>query len=91
MKPSFAEVWQRIQAHAGHRFRLARGREITYTVVDDVVHIDGSDSRVHISQFQHALDLVPVTGPSVFDEASLWGPSYLYAIMMDARISCNQW
>jgi hypothetical protein len=91
MKPAFSVIWNRIISLQGQPFRLARGKQVTYSILGDVLYIDDSDSRVHISQFEHALGMVPVSGPVVFNEAGLWGPSYLYAIMMDSRVSLGAW
>ena len=82
---TFEVVWARIQAHQGEVFHQVRGGEFTYAVSGNAVHPDRTTRDLHKSQFEKALERVPVAGPG--DLQDLQGPSYLYAILTDPRIS----
>ena len=83
--PTFEIIWSRIQAHQGEVFHQVRGGEFTYAVSGNVVHPDRTLRNLHRSQFEEASERFPVGGPG--DLQDLQGPSYLYAILTDERIS----
>jgi hypothetical protein len=83
------EVWVRIETHAGEAFRQIRGREFTYSVVGNAVKPSTTDRILGRSQFEKALDQVPLTITVPLQQ--LQGPSYLYAILMDPRIRQANW
>lgn len=82
---SFDVVWSRIQLHQSEPFHQVRGGEFTYSVVGAAVLPNRTSRDLHRSQFEKAFDRLPVTGPG--DLQDLQGPSYLYAILTDERIS----
>lgn len=82
---NFEQVWRRIEDHAGEVFRQVRGGEFTYQVIGGQVVPDRTDYSFVKSQFEQALDRMPVTGPGELND--LRGPSYLFAILTDRRIS----
>ena len=82
-------VWKRIEAHVGETFHLVRGGAFTYEVVSGHVVPDRTSQQIPRSQFAKALELVPLRGPSVVQR--LRGPSFIYAILMDPRISTDEW
>jgi hypothetical protein len=86
--PSFDVIWSRIQAHHGEIFHQKSGGEFTYSIVDN--HIvpmrpKSKARRLPRSHFQRAFERFPVTGPGQLQD--LQGPSYLFAILTDPRIS----
>jgi hypothetical protein len=91
MTPSFEHVWGRILRHQGATFAMARRGTLTYHVDGDLLQTDRKGGRVHISQFRNAMVMMPVSGPKVLNDADIWGPSYVYAIMMDDRIRAGDW
>lgn len=87
--PDMDEVWRRIEAHAGQTFHLIKGAEFTYRVVSGHVVPNRTPQQIARSQFAKALDLVPLRGPGEIHQ--LRGPSFVYAILMDQRISADEW
>ncbi|MEX0754971.1 MAG: hypothetical protein WD556_07630 [Actinomycetota bacterium] len=86
---AFDTVWIRIEAHAGEPFRQVRGARFTYSVVNGHVVPDRTNQQIPKSAFEKALDLVPLDGPGEIQH--LRGPSYVYAILADPRISAGDW
>jgi hypothetical protein len=78
-------VWRRIEAHAGETFRQVRGGEFTYRVDGGSVWPDRTNRNLGKSQFAQALDRRPLTSTTQLQD--LQGPSYLFAILTDARIA----
>ena len=87
--PDVDAVWRRIEEHAGERFEQVRGATFTYRVGSGHVVPDRTPRQIPRSHFGRALDLVPLTGPGEIQ--ALQGPSYIYAILMDARIRQGDW
>ena len=84
------EVWQRIKAHNGEAFRTKTGLPFTYDVAGNTIVVSRSPTYPFpSSQFEKALERVPVAGPN--DLHDLRGPSYLWAILHDPRIRMNDW
>jgi hypothetical protein len=84
MKPTFAEVWHRIESHAGEDFVTKTGLPFTYTVEHGVVRPSRTNRHIPRSDFEKALTLGPLKNVAVVHD--LRGPSYIYAILMDERI-----
>lgn len=82
-------VWQRITSHAGEVFQQKRGAQFTYRVIGGHVVPDRTPQQIPKSHFAEALELVPLSGPGQIQ--NLRGPSYIYAILMDRRISGGEW
>ena len=78
-------VWGRIEAHAGETFRQVRGGEFTYRVEGGSVWPDRTNRNLGKSQFAQAFDRRPLTSTTQLQD--LQGPSYLFAILTDARIA----
>jgi hypothetical protein len=83
------DIWMRIEAHAGERFHLIRGAVFSYAVLGGSVVPDRTRQQIPKSQFEKALALVPLRGPGEIQ--GLRGPSFVYAILMDPRISMGAW
>ncbi len=89
-KPSFEVVWNRILQHQGEEFRQRRGGVFTYAVRGEVLEPDRTPTGIAKSQFEQAYAVAPFA--KVGDvPAQLWGPSYIYAILMDDRIRQRDW
>jgi hypothetical protein len=86
---SFEEVWQRILSHAGEEFTQIRGGKFTYEVGSGSIKPDRTNQNIPKSQFQEAISFVPLE--NTVPVQHLRGPSYIFAIMMDERIRCNDW
>jgi hypothetical protein len=88
-RPSFDAVWARIRAHEGERFRQIRGQEFTYVVAGSALVPSTTKQNLARSQFEQAYALVPL--PDTTSIQHLRGPSYLYAVLMDARVRQADW
>jgi hypothetical protein len=69
------------------------GKPFTYQVEDNAIRPSTHKTLIHRGQFEKALEmnLVPADNTKPFQKAKLWGPSYLYAILMDQRIKQTDW
>ncbi|MEK4343177.1 hypothetical protein [Brevibacillus sp. FSL L8-0710] len=82
-------VWDRIKDSEGQIFRQLRGGEFTYEVKGNVIVLSRTNRSVSKSTFQEALKYVPLE--NTVPVQKLQAPSYLFAILMDARIRKNDW
>jgi hypothetical protein len=87
--PDFAAVWNRIESHSGQEFRTVRGLPFSYTVVHGAVYPSRTKRKIPRSDFEKALVCVPLKNAAVIQD--LRGPSFIYAILMDARIRAAEW
>ena len=87
--PGISSVWKRIQANVGCEFRMVRGAKFRYAVVAGHVIPDRTNQQNPKSHFEKALAIVPLTSTATIQ--SLRGPSFIYAILMDARIRQTDW
>jgi hypothetical protein len=83
------QVWARIEGCQGQPFTQIRGAQFTYRVDGNLVFPDHTVQAIHRSQFEKALELVPLSGPGEIQH--LRGPSYIYAVLMDPRIRKGEW
>ena len=83
-------VWARIRAAAGEEFYQIRGKVFRYEVQGTAVMPEGVNQNIPRSQFEEALELVPLK--TTVPVQHLRGPSYIYAILMDLRIrGSDEW
>lgn len=78
-------VWYRIIAYSGAAFHPGRGRSFTYSVSGDTVYLDTTLKNLSRSQIAVALTRMPLSHPVQLSD--LDGPSYMYAILTDPRIT----
>lgn len=81
---SIDTIWARIVANEGQTFRQIRGKEYTYEVVGSSIIPEGINQNLPQSQFEKAIEYLPLESTSEIQH--LRGPSYLFSILMDARI-----
>ena len=89
-KPPFDEVWRRISVRAGAVFFTKTGLRFTYKVDGDRVSISRVRYTLSRNDLRRAYEMCPKEGPSQLSSA-VKGPSYVWAILHDARISLKQW
>lgn len=85
----FAEVWGRIESHAGEKFTQIRGGTFRYSMVGTSLRPDRTNRLIPKAQLEEALRLVPFPSTTVLQHFQ--GPSYIYAILMDPRIRRGDW
>lgn len=89
-KPSFDEVWVRIQKRAGETFLTKTGIRFTYSVDGDRLLPNRTSYSLSKRDFMKAYPLAPVKGPSEI-ASMVRGSSYVWAVLHDARISQRAW
>lgn len=90
VKPSFEEVWVRIKKRAGETFFTKTGIRFTYIVEGNRVVLSRINYSLSKGDLEKAYSGVPMKGPSEI-VSIVSGPSYVWAILHDARISLKAW
>lgn len=88
--PLFEEIWDRIAAHAGQTFHTITGLPFTYKIRRNGFYPSRTNYRISKADFREAYQWVPIEGPGAFNEI-VRGPSYVWAVLHDPRISLGQW
>ena len=83
------ELWAILAQHEGDEFRQIRGRELAYTLTPNGLAPSTTDWVIPRKHFGEALGLVPLT--NTVPVQHLYGPSYIYAVLMDERIRGDRW
>ena len=86
---TIATVWDRIEKNAESEFHLIKGAKFRYAVKAGHVIPDRTNQQIPKSHFEKALSLVPFGNTAEIQQ--LRGPSFIYAILMDARIRRTDW
>ena len=91
---TFETIWQRIRTCQGMTFATRTGLSFAYEIEGSTalwVNRDGRrvDQRIPKSVFGTAFERVPLENTSAVKD--LRGSSYVYGIMMNARIRCEDW
>ena len=83
---SIDKVWANIRKHEGEVFYTVRNIAYTYIVKDNYILIN-NDSRRKITKtnLAKALEIQNPTSSKI-GNAGIWGPSYIYGIIIDSRI-----
>jgi hypothetical protein len=79
-----------IRKHAGETFRTKKGEPFQYEVDGNTLRPSRTEYQVPLSDVRKALTLVPFDGPGVINQV-IRGPSYIWAILHDQRISEGDW
>lgn len=88
--PDIEAVWARLRAVEGEVFTTVSGLEFTYAMKGDALVVDRARQNLPKSQFAKALALVPLEGPGTISKL-VRGPSYVWAILHDARVRDSAW
>jgi len=86
----FEEVWRRIVVHEGEIFHTKTGREFTYRIDGEGFYPSRTNYRISKSDFRKVYEIVPIPGPGVIN-GMVRGPSYVWAVLHDQRISLGEW
>jgi hypothetical protein len=89
-KPPFAEVWQRIVALEGESFTTITGLPFEYVVDGEALIPSRTDYRLSRGNFEKAFARVPIGKPREISN-DVRGPSYVWAILHDERVSSGRW
>ncbi len=88
--PDIEKVWNRIVAYEGETFHQLKGQAFTYRVEGNAIVPSTTKVRIQKSQFAKALVAVPFEKVADVPK-DVFGPSYVYAILMDPRIRSDDW
>lgn len=83
-------VWRRIVEHEGKAFRQKLGQEFIYTIKGNAIIPSTTKWKISISSFEKALKHIPLKNTAVIQKIC-YGPSYVFAILMDQRIRDGLW
>jgi Zn ribbon nucleic-acid-binding protein len=86
---SIDDLWGRLDRHQGDEFTQIRGGTFAYALTDRALFPDRTAWQIPRTHFEEALGLVPLKNTVVVQH--LYGPSYIYALLMDRRIRKADW
>jgi hypothetical protein len=89
MCPSFAVVWDRIQAHAGEPFATSKGLPFTYSVTRAELHPTGTGQPIARAAVEEALMHLPLKNAGATHQVR--DSPLLYSILMDERVRASDW
>ena len=90
LKPSFAEIWKRIIDCEGEEFKTDTNLPFTYEINSNSLFPSGTECKIPKTEITKAYEMVPIKSPSVITKL-VKGPSYIWAILHDERISKKEW
>ncbi len=82
-------IWNRIKEHQYKSFYQKRGGEFKYHISENTIYFDRTNWFLPRKDIEEALKRVPLKTTSEVND--LQAPSYIYAILMDERISGKLW
>ncbi|MBR5438109.1 MAG: hypothetical protein IKV21_04240 [Clostridia bacterium] len=83
---NFEVVWKNIQKYEGETFNTIRGKEYNYVVYNDYILINDDKKRRIKKQCLKTAVMIENPTPKKIMEEGIWGPSYVYGIIIDKRI-----
>ncbi len=82
-------MWNRIARCAGETFLLRRGKEFTYTIRGETLHLDTTNRSISKGHLERALPLLPLKDTTQVQH--LMAPSYMFALLTDERVVAGEW
>jgi hypothetical protein len=89
-KPPFENIWELVKQFQGQPFQTKKGIKFTYRVENNYVITNRTNYKIPKNDFKKAYDRVPIVGPGEIN-TEVRGPSYVWAILYDPRISRGKW
>jgi len=86
----FEEIWNRIARHKGETFHTITGLEFTYEIDGDGFYPSRTIYKISKTDFRKAYEMIPIDGLGKINEIAR-GPSYIWAVLHDQRISLGEW
>ncbi len=74
-------IWDKVVSMEGRRFSTSRGKKFSYKVTGEYIVVRDSQARIPRSQFDKAMKMWPVTGPSRL--VGVYAPSVVWAVMKE--------
>ena len=82
-------IWNRIVENEGKKFHQIRGKEFSYKIENDYIHLETTNRSIPKKDIVSAISFCPLKNTEKVQH--LQAPSYIYAIMMDERICGKLW
>lgn len=82
-------LWSILERPEGEEFHQIRGKAFTYSLTEKGLRPSTTDWVIPKAHFAEALDLVPLQNTAPVQH--LYGPSYVYAVLMDPRVRGRYW
>ncbi len=82
----FDQIWANIESCAGQEFKTKTGLPFTYQIINGAVVPDRTEYPLAKSNFEKAAEIKDLQGPGQISDL-VRGPSYVYAILTDSRIT----
>ena len=80
-------IWNAIKRYEGEIFYTIKGKPYSYTIKNDYIIIDNiKGGKIKKESIGKAITIADPT-PSKIGSIGCWGPSYIYGIITDKRIS----
>jgi len=83
---SFERVWKSIVSCEGEEFSTIKGLRFTYRVRGNILLPSRTDYALSKANFEKAYRMMPLKGPGAISKI-VRGPSYVWAIIHDPRIT----
>lgn len=89
MKMNIENIWGRIVLYSGEEFTQIRGKVFTYEAHENYIKLQCTNQNLAKTNFQKSL--IHLLFKNTVNLQDLWGPSYIFAILMDDRIRAEDW
>ena len=89
-KPPFETIWDRIIKEQEKNFYTKTGLRFTYEIKRNGFYPSRTKYRISENNFEKAYKIVPIDGPGKISD-TIRGPSYIWAVLHDPRISLGAW
>lgn len=86
----FEDIWNRIISHQGEIFHTKSRLEFTYRIEGNRFYSSRAEWIITKTDFIKAYKFVPIAGPGLIS-SDVMGPSYVWAVLHDKRISLGMW
>ncbi len=87
---TFDVIWKRIRSYEGEKYSTKRGIEFTYVIEGERLCPSRTVYWIAKNDFKKVYRKIPIEGPSAISN-DVRGPSYVWAILHDKRISQGEW
>lgn len=84
------DIWDHIASLEGAEFHTKTGMPFTFTVSGDLLCVSRTEYNLSKANFAKALEIAPVDGPGKISNI-VKGPSYVWALLHDARVRRSEW
>ena len=87
---NFEAIWKRIVENAVERFFTKTGKPFTYKIAKNMFIPSRTEYAISKGDVRKAYEQMPISGPGQISQI-VRGPSYLWAVLNDERITGGEW